>query len=198
MASGPPADDATLVTRTLAGDGDAFRGLVERYQRGVFGIVLQLVRERAPAEDLSQEAFLKAYRALDSFDRGRRFSSWLFKIAHNTAIDHLRRREPEALPLENPEPEGMDLLDTLAAPAHQTPEARARRRRLAAALEEAMGRLKPDYRLVMELRFRQGLSYEEIAEVTGLPLGTVKTHLHRARKGLARALAELGWGPEDG
>jgi RNA polymerase sigma-70 factor (ECF subfamily) len=65
-------------------------------------------------------------------------------------------------------------------------------------LEEAVARLKPDYRLVMELRFRQGLAYEEIAEVTGLPLGTVKTHLHRARKGMAKALIELGWGPEDG
>ncbi len=198
MATPEPTEDAVLVTRTLAGDGDAFRQLVERYQRGVFGIVLQLVRDRSAAEDLAQEAFLKAYRALDTFELERKFSSWLFKIAHNAAIDHLRRRGPETLPLESPDEEGPDLLATLAAPAHDTPEALARRRRLAAALEEAVARLKPDYRLVMELRFRQGLAYEEIAEVTGLPLGTVKTHLHRARKGMAKALIELGWGPEDG
>ncbi|MGH9464283.1 MAG: RNA polymerase sigma factor [Thermoanaerobaculia bacterium] len=198
MASAPPVDDAVLVARTLAGDPDAFRALVERYQRGVFGIVLQLVRDRAAAEDLAQEAFLKAYRALDSFELERKFSSWLFKIAHNTAIDHLRRRRPDAVPLESAEEGGPDLLDTLAAPAHDSPEALARRRRLAAALEEAVARLRPNYRLVMELRFRQGLSYEEIAEVTGLPLGTVKTHLHRARKGMAQTLIELGWGPEDG
>lgn len=191
------ADDATLVAAALAGSQDAYVDLVERYQRPVFGLVLRLVRDRGLAEDLAQEAFLKAFRALGSFQRDRKLSSWLFKIAHNTAIDHLRRRELETVPLETPEREGPDLLDSLAGPELQSPETKLRRGDLAAALEAAVQRLRPEYRTVMELRFREGLAYEEIAEITGLPMGTVKTHIHRARKAMAACLEELGWTPED-
>lgn len=191
------ADDATLVAAALAGSQDAYVDLVERYQRPVFGLVLRLVRDRGLAEDLAQEAFLKAFRALGSFQRDRKLSSWLFKIAHNTAIDHLRRRELETVPLETPEREGPDLLDSLAGPELQSPETKLRRGDLAAALEAAVQRLRPEYRTVMELRFREGLAYEEIAEITGLPMGTVKTHIHRARKAMAACLEELGWTRED-
>lgn len=191
------ADDATLVAAALAGSQDAYADLLERYQRPVFGLVLRLVRDRGLAEDLAQEAFLKAFRALGSFQRDRKFSSWLFKIAHNTAIDRLRRREVDTVPLETPEREGPDLLDSLAGPELQSPETSLRRGDLAAALEAAVQRLRPEYRTVMELRFREGLAYEEIAEITGLPMGTVKTHIHRARKAMATCLEELGWARED-
>ena len=181
----------------LAGSQDAYQDLLERYQRPVFGLVLRLVRDRSLAEDLAQEAFLKAFRALSTFQRERKLSSWLFKIAHNTAIDHLRRRQLETVPLETPEREGPDLLDSLAGPERQSPESNVRRGDLAAALEEAVQRLRPEYRTVMELRFREGLSYEEIVEITGLPMGTVKTHIHRARKAMAASLETLGWTRED-
>lgn len=190
--------DARLVERVVAGDADAFRQLVERYQRPVFGLLLRMVRQPALAEDLAQETLIKAYRAIGTFDRNRQFSSWLFKIAHNTAIDHLRKHRPSEVPLESDDGERLDPLALLAAPESQSPEARARGRDLAEALQEALSALRPDYREAVLLRFQQGLAYDEIAEVLELPLGTVKTHLHRARKQMADALRAGGWGLERG
>ncbi len=191
-----PVADAELVGRAVGGDGEAFRQLVERYQRPVYGLLLRMVRDPALAEDLAQDALIKAYRALATFDRRRQFSSWLFKIAHNTAIDHLRRFRPPSVPLETPDDERRDPLAVLAAPQHESPEARAAGGDLAQALEAAVRRLRPEYREVVLLRFQQGFSYDEIAEILELPLGTVKTHLHRARKQMAEFLAAGGWGPE--
>ena len=188
--------DAQLVERVVAGDHDAFRQLVERYQRPVYGLLLRMVRAPALAEDLAQETLIKAHRAIATFDRSRKFSSWLFKIAHNTAIDHLRKNRPQTVPLETTEGERMDPLAVLAAPENQSPEARARGRDLAEALQETLMALRPDYREAVLLRFQQGLSYEEIADILALPLGTVKTHLHRARKQMAAALRAAGWGVE--
>ena len=187
-------DDARLVERVLGGDGEAFRLLVERYQRQVHGLLVRMVRDPALAEDLAQETLIKAYRAIASFDRSRKFSSWLFKIAHNTAIDHLRRNRPSTVPLETPEGDRLDPLALLAEPENRSPEARARGRDLAEALQDALMALRPDYREAVLLRFQQGLAYEEIADILELPLGTVKTHLHRARKQMAAALREAGWG----
>ncbi len=190
--------DAQLVERVVAGDGEAFRQLVERYQRPVFGLLLRMVRAPALAEDLAQETLIKAYRAIATFDRSRQFSSWLFKIAHNTAIDHLRKNRPPTVPLETTEGDRMDPLALLAEPESRSPEARARGRDLAEALQEALMTLRPDYREAVLLRFQQGLPYDEIADILDLPLGTVKTHLHRARKQMAAALREAGWGVESG
>jgi RNA polymerase sigma-70 factor (ECF subfamily) len=179
-----PTEDAELVTRALAGSEPAFRDLVVRYQRPVHGLIMRMVRDRGLAEDLSQEVFIKAYRALGTFDPKRKFSSWLFKIAHNTAIDQLRRRQVETVPLESPDEEKTDLLALLPDPEGESPDTRLKRRSLAEARE------------VVVLRFQEGLAYEEIAEITGLPLGTVKTHLHRARKAMVRTLTAEGWGLE--
>ena len=188
--------DAQLVERVVAGDGEAFRQLVERYQRPVYGLLLRMVRAPALAEDLAQEALIKAYRAIATFDRSRQFSSWLFKIAHNTAIDHLRKNRPPTVPLESSEGDRLDPLALLAAPESRSPEARARGRDLAEALQEALSALRPDYREAVLLRFQQGLPYDEIADILELPLGTVKTHLHRARKQMAKSLQAAGWGVE--
>jgi RNA polymerase sigma-70 factor (ECF subfamily) len=191
-------EDAQLVERAVAGDGEAFRQLVERYQRPVYGLLLRMVRGPALAEDLAQESLIKAYRALATFDRSRQFSSWLFKIAHNTAIDHLRKNRPQTVPLETSDSERLDRLALLAAPESQSPEARARGRDLAEALQEALMTLRPDYREAVLLRYQQGLPYDEIAQILDLPLGTVKTHLHRARRQMANGLREAGWGVESG
>ncbi|MGH9362698.1 MAG: RNA polymerase sigma factor, partial [Thermoanaerobaculia bacterium] len=92
--------DAQLVASAVAGSERAYYDLVRRYERPVYALLLRMVREPAPAEDLAQEVFVKAYRALARYDPARKFSSWLFKIAHNTALDHLRRQELETVPLE--------------------------------------------------------------------------------------------------
>ncbi len=186
--------DARLVEKVVAGDGEAFRQLVERYQRPVYGLLLRMVRAPALAEDLAQETLIKAYRAIATFDRTRQFSSWLFKIAHNTAIDHLRKKRPPTVPLETDDGERLDPLALLASPESQSPEARARGRDLAEALQGALMDLRPDYREAVLLRFQQGLAYDAIADILELPLGTVKTHLHRARRQMAATLRAGGWG----
>ncbi|MCZ6727152.1 MAG: sigma-70 family RNA polymerase sigma factor [Acidobacteria bacterium] len=187
--------DQKLIAAAKRGSEDAYRALVERYQQPILGLLLRVVRNHAWAEDLAQETFIKAFRALDSYQLERKFSSWLFKIAHNTAIDALRRRRLDTVPLEKPDADAPDLLDCLSGPEVDSPETVLRGRDLGVAMVEAIGELRPDYRSVVELRFVQGLAYEEIAEIMDLPLGTVKTHLHRARKILVRVLSERGWEP---
>jgi|CXWL01.1.fsa_nt_gi RNA polymerase sigma-70 factor (ECF subfamily) len=191
------SSDADLAVAARRGSADAFRRLVEAYQRPVFTLLARMVRDRELAEDLAQEAFVKAYRALGSYDPGLKFSSWLFKIAHNTAIDHLRKKPLATVPLQaSPDDDdGGDLLAVLADPDAETPEGFALRADLGRALERALATLRTEYREVMVLRFQEGLAYEEIAEVLALPLGTVKTFIHRARKELALRMTELGFAP---
>ncbi len=188
--------DAQLVASTLAGSERAFHDLVRRFERPVYTLVLRMVREPLLAEDLAQEVFVKAYRALASYDSGRKFASWLFKIAHNTALDHLRRGELPTVPLAEGADDRRDWAEVLVDAGAEDPEAAAGRRDLARALEAAIARLRPEYRAAIVLRFQEGLSYQEIAEELGQPIGTVKTNLHRARKALAGMMTGLGWGPE--
>jgi len=193
----PVPEDLDLVRGALAGSQEAYRDLVLRYQRPVLGLIRRMVGAPAVAEELAQEVFLKAFRALGSFDQSRKFSSWLFKIAHNTSIDQLRRRELDTVPLETPDQDAPNLVEVLPDTGSETPEGRAERRDLALAIEGAVFHLRPEYREVVLLRYQEGLSYEEIAEVASLPLGTVKTHLFRARKAMAGHLESRGWGPEN-
>ncbi|HEX4964979.1 MAG TPA: sigma-70 family RNA polymerase sigma factor [Thermoanaerobaculia bacterium] len=188
--------DAELVASTLRGSQDAFRQLVLRFERPVYTLLQRMVQDPAAAEDLAQDVFVKAYRRLDSFDPQWKFSSWLFKIAHNTAIDHLRHGAPETVPLETDEEGRGGLATVLADGGTEDPQAAAQRRDLARSLERAISRLRPEYRLAVVMFYAQGASYQEICEATGLPLGTVKTNLHRARKELAEAMTSLGWGPK--
>jgi RNA polymerase sigma-70 factor (ECF subfamily) len=190
--------DVEVVAQALRGSQDAYHELVRRFERPVFALVVRMVRDRPTAEDLTQETFVKAFRSLDGYDPGRKFSSWLFKIAHNATIDHLRRRELDMVPLEgsadDDEPGG--LARVLADPGARGTDLAVGRGELAAALEAAVGELRPEYREIVLLRYAEGMAYQEIADVSGLPLGTVKTNLHRARKELVEALGRQGWGAE--
>jgi RNA polymerase sigma-70 factor, ECF subfamily len=176
------AADAELVEGALDGSEQAFRELVRRYERLVFGIIVRLVRNPSRAEELSQDAFVKAFRALHTYDRGRKFSAWLLRIAHNVAIDELRRYAPE-----------ITELDAAIPDESQPPQRLVEQRELADALRTAMGRLRPEYRELVALKYEQDMEYEEIVDITGLPLGTVKSSLHRARRELAEHLEGLGW-----
>jgi len=183
------------VEQAAEGSEEGYRKILESYQRPVFSIVVRMVRDHGLAEDLTQETFVKAFRALPSFDRGRKFSSWLFTIAHNTTIDHLRRKRLPTVSLDSQraEDEGGYSLENLAVAGEASPEEELSHTELGDALEESLGRLRPEYAEVLILRFQEGLSYDEISEITGLPLGTVKTHLYRARKALAERLKKRGW-----
>jgi RNA polymerase sigma-70 factor, ECF subfamily len=186
------ATDAELVRGALAGAEPAFRELVLRYQRPVFGMIVRVVRDQARAEELAQDTFVKAFRALHTYDTERRFAPWLLTIAHHVAIDDVRKGTLETVSLD-------ELADD-DSPAVQvpdskspTPAAMTERAELADVLRTAISRLRPEYRELVSLKYEQDLEYGEIAEVTGLPVGTVKSSLHRARKELAEQLEALGW-----
>lgn len=190
--------DPELAASARAGSADAFRELVRRFERPIYSLIFRMVQDPTTAEDLAQEVFVKAYRKLETYDPSRKLSSWLFKIAHNTTIDHLRRGGVETVPLEAAR-DGDDsagLSAVLPDEGVESPAAAAERRDLAKSLERAIGRLRPEYRESVLLFYLHGASYQEICEATGLPLGTVKTNLHRARKQLAQEMTSMGWGPE--
>jgi RNA polymerase sigma-70 factor (ECF subfamily) len=191
-------DDAAVIAAALRGTPEACEEIVRRYERPIFGLIARMVRDEAQAEDLTQDTFLKMFRALDRYDRGMRFSSWLFRIAHNTAIDYLRQRKLLVVrPADDPDDES-DPLQELPDPAAISPERSAERAELASAVDQALDRVRPDYRAVLVLRYQEGLEYQEISEILGAPLGTVKTFLHRARRDLARELSAVGWGLKPG
>ena len=187
-------EGARLAAAAAAGSPEAFRALVERHQDQVYRLVLRMVRDPGIAEDVAQETFLKAYRALRTYDPQWKLGSWLLKIAHNATIDHLRRQRLDTRPLETAaDDDAPSLLDQLADESEPGPEAHARGKALARDLRSAVDTLEPAYRELILLRFQEGLAYQDIADVTGLPLGTVKVRLHRGRKRLADAIAARGW-----
>jgi RNA polymerase sigma-70 factor (ECF subfamily) len=187
--------DAELVASALRGSEAAFRELVVRFERPVYALILRMVRDQQTAEDLAQDVFVKAFRRLSSYDSRRKFASWLFKVAHNATIDHLRRSELDTVPLAAEHEEGGGLLAVLADDSAESPAAAAERRDMARALERAIAALRPEYREAVVLRYVEGLAYQEICDVLSLPIGTVKTNLHRARKELADAMRAAGWAP---
>lgn len=187
--------DERLVEETLAGDRDAFGALVLRHQRGLINYIYRLVGSRDAATDLSQEVFLKVFASLQSFDPRYRFTTWLYRIASNSAIDHLRRRQPRTLSLSEPAPGD----ETPAAPAlagtDPSPDDVLRGRELAVRISDAISALPTGYRQLILLRHRQNCRYDEIARITRLPLGTVKNRIFRARELLRERLADV-LGPE--
>jgi RNA polymerase sigma-70 factor (ECF subfamily) len=188
----PDADVAALAKELRE---PAFRELVRRYERPVFSLIFRMVRDRELAEDLAQDTFIKVLNNIDRYRPEFKLSSWLFKIANNVTIDHLRKRQLATVSLD-----GSPHAQT-AAEAHATSldvESRGESaleaiesRELGSAIEEAIGKLRPEYRSCILLRHVEGRSYEEIAATLDLPLGTVKTYIHRARHELREALEDL-------
>jgi RNA polymerase sigma-70 factor (ECF subfamily) len=189
------ASDQDVVVWAQDGHESAYRELIRRYQRPVFSLVYRMVRDRELAEDLAQETFIKVLNAIDSYRPEHKFSSWIFKIANNAAIDHLRRKELDTLSLEGaPDAVTQDRRDATAlqiGSRSESPLEELEARELGSQIEGAISRLRPDYRTCIILRHVEGRPYEEIARVMGLPLGTVKTYIHRARAELRDLLDPL-------
>ncbi len=181
-------DDAELVRQVLAGEEDAFADLVRRWEPKLRAYVGQIVKLPEEARDLVQEAFLRAWSNLDQYNPSFRFSTWLFRIAHNLAIDHLRRRRQPLVSLEAGEDEEGSALVLDPADPRRGPLADLANRELADALKREIDRLPPAYRELVTLRHFVGLAYNEIAELKELPLGTVKNKLFRAHSVLREAL----------
>ena len=180
--------DLDLVRGALDGLERAFQELVRRYERPVFSVILRLVRDPSRAEELAQDAFVKAFLRLETYAKEKKFSNWLLAIAHHTAIDEVRRGAVRTTPFdEAPQ-------DCLAQSCDdETPYRITERHELATVLDEAVRHLRPDYAELITLKYEQDLTLEDVAEITGLPAGTIKSSLHRARKELADYLRRRGW-----
>ncbi len=192
---GPEVEDKALVAQAVEGSEAAYRELLERFRRPVFSLIYRMIGDREIAEDLAQESFVKAFNNLDSYNPSYRFSSWLFKIANNHAIDHLRRARLKTVSIHG-SPHAADrereqeTRIVLQAPG-ETPEQEVLALELGSEIEAAISHLRAEYRTVVILRHVENRPYEEIAEIMDVPIGTVKTFLHRARSELREALGHL-------
>jgi RNA polymerase sigma-70 factor (ECF subfamily) len=187
MAEREQLDDRALVARILKGDRDRFTELVKRYEKRVINYVYRITHRYEEAHDLAQEIFVKVFLALDRYDPKYQFSTWLFRIAQNSAIDVLRKKSISEVPLTRPgdeeAPKEREFADSGVSPYRAMSN-----KQLGAAIERAVKDLPADYRELIQLRHYAELSYEEIATMKKLPLGTVKNKLFRARNLLKNVL----------
>jgi len=184
--------DQELVLRAQRGDKRAYELLDMKYQRKLGRLLSRWVRDPAEVEDVTQEAFIKAYRALPSFRGDSAFYTWLYRIAINTAKNYivaLGRRAPTSTSFDNEEAEGFEDADQLRDNA--TPESELEGKEIAAVVNKAMDALPEDLRTAITLREIEGLSYDEIASVMNCPIGTVRSRIFRAREAIATELRPL-------
>jgi RNA polymerase sigma-70 factor (ECF subfamily) len=188
-------DDRELATQAARGREPAFRELLARYERPVFSLIYRMVRDRTLAEDLAQEAFIRAFNAIDTYKTSYKFSNWILKIANNHTIDYLRKRRLDTVSIHGSPhartPEEVSQTQVVLESRDENPHEYVEHKELGGQIEEAIGELRDEYRMVILLRHVEGYAYEEIADIMNLPLGTVKTYLHRARGELRKSLAHL-------
>ena len=185
--------DQQVVVFAQQGREDAYRELISRYERPVFSLIFRMVRDKETAEDLAQETFIKVLNNIDRYLPEFKFSSWLFKIANNITIDFLRRRQIDTISIEGA-PDAVTAESKKAtaialASGGESPLQELESKELGEQIEKAIGKLRPEYRACILLRHVEDYSYDEIAEIVKLPLGTVKTYIHRARAELRESLA---------
>ena len=181
--------DLKLIRRCKLGEEAAFQEVLTRYRGAIYNLCWRMTRNDEDARDLAQEVFIKVFTLLDRYDEQYAFSSWLFRIATNHCIDHLRRQRLRMLSMERDG--GMDDEEAeMQIPSDDPePDVVLQRREALEKLEEVIADLPPHYRVITLLRHDQQLSYEEIAETLQLPLGTVKARIHRARNMIQQMLA---------
>jgi RNA polymerase sigma-70 factor (ECF subfamily) len=190
MAEREQLDDRALVARILEGDRDRFTELVRRYEKRLVNYVYRITHRYEEAHDLAQEIFVKVYLALDRYDPKYQFSTWLFRIAQNASIDALRKKSISEVPMMR-SVGGDEEKEREFADGGVSPYRAMKNKQLGAAIDTAVRNLPPDYRELIQLRHFAELSYEEIASMKKLPLGTVKNKLFRARNLLKDALGEF-------
>jgi RNA polymerase sigma-70 factor (ECF subfamily) len=191
--------DEDLVVQAAGGKAEAFETLVARYQDRVFNTLSRMSSSAEEAEDLAQETFLKAYRALNSFRQGSTFYTWLFRIAVNTAFSRRRqdgrRRSHEGLSLDSPGGKGEDgeknLKEVVADPSASDPAEQMEKELIRKRVREGLEQIEPDYRSILLLRDIEGMDYDGIAETLSISRAAVKSRLHRARLEMARILKDL-------
>jgi RNA polymerase sigma-70 factor (ECF subfamily) len=188
-------EDRELAALAARGRESAFRELLSRYERPVFSLVYRMVRDRTLAEDLAQEAFIRAFNAIDSYKPSYKFSNWILKIANNHTIDHLRKRKLDTVSIHGSPHATSDTeisQTRVVVESHdEDPHEYVEHKELGGQIEDAIGHLREEYRTAILLRHVEGYAYEEIADIMEVPLGTVKTYLHRARAELRESLAHL-------
>ena len=179
-------EDAELIRSALSGRESAFAKLLQKYRRPIYSLALRMLGQEEDAEDTAQEAFIRAFQSLQSCDPQRPFMRWIYKITYNLCIDKYRRRKPFAISLDQTIGEDtlqVELVDSAPAP-DEVLGMRDEHRKVI----ELLYTLPPRYRVVVVLRHQEELSYEAIAEILGLPLGTVKARMHRAHNMLRKRL----------
>ena len=187
-----PEHEKHCIERVLKGDVNAFEHLVHAYEKNVFNLALRSLGNRQDAEDVTQEAFLKAYRSLSSYRGDSKFSVWLYRIVSNLCLDQLRarqRRPVQSLTVENDEGESEELE---ISDEHFSPERLLDRKLTRESVQRGLASLPDDARQILLLRELQGLSYEEIGQTLDLEPGTVKSRIFRARKRLCAYLMQDG------
>lgn len=182
--------DAELIVKSIAGREESFEELVTRYQRPIVSYVYRMLNDYDSALDVTQEVFIKVYKSLDRYSSEYKFSTWLYRIAHNAAIDHIRRNSKKLQSLETEGQEGTYELQ-LESP-RPTPEQERENSEWRSEIESVVKCLPTVYRELIILRHSKDLSYDEIAEITELPLGTVKNRLFRAREMMREMFVERG------
>lgn len=191
--------DYKIVCRAIKGEEKAYSELFKKYKDAVYYMILKMVNNRTDAEDLMFEAFEKAFQSLNYYSPKFAFSTWLFKIASNNTIDFIRKRKAQMISLDvddiNPEDRGY--INSIPADV-RTPDEEAIRQQRADFMREKVAMLKGRYRRLIELRYFEEYSYEEIAETLSIPLGTVKAQLFRARELLQNILQHTEIAREDG
>lgn len=182
---GAPVTVESELTRLRGGDVEALAALMERYQHRLYRYLLRLLREPATAEDVFQQTWIKVMERIRSFDPNYSFESWLFTVARNLAIDYLRRYRPESI--DDPLPSGDSRAELMPGSGRDALD-QVLAQEQAAGIERALAHLPLAFREVLSLRFEEDMKLEEIAGLLSLPLGTVKTRLHRALKQMRKTL----------
>ena len=189
-ASASSLEDDALVSEALAGREDSYSKLVDKYQKSLYFHIRKMIKEVELVDDLVQEVFMKAFHNLNSYSNEYAFSTWIYRIATNHTIDYLRKKKLQTLSIDQPyKTKDGDMEMQLPDESFSTDKPVMKKERKA-VVQEAIDDLPEKYRLVIEMRHMEEKTYQEIADILDLPLGTVKAHIFRARELLYKALID--------